>query len=164
MCDIHTLLPPLKLASIQELEATKLLHIFVLIVVVVKIQLGHLIESARELAPNALPLFVACLTPGPSQTCPGTDIETTSGARVRPPCWLGSRASNALNIGILRELEEVGTLHAVPVAFGNLLQTNAVGVVGGVAAIAEQEDILTVGRVANGAWVALFFLDVRVVA
>jgi hypothetical protein len=49
------------------------------------------------------------------------------------------------------------TLHAVPVAVRYSFETYAMGVVGCVAAIAQKKNIFSLCRIANRAWVALFF-------
>ena len=52
----------------------------------------------------------------------------------------------------------MGTFHAEPVTLGDVVEADAVRVVGCIAAVAEEEDILSLCRVADGAWIGFFFL------
>jgi hypothetical protein len=58
----------------------------------------------------------------------------------------------------------MGTFHAEPVAFGDVVEADAVRMVGCIAAVAKQEDVLSLCRVADGAWVGFFFLFFRVLS
>lgn len=52
----------------------------------------------------------------------------------------------------------MGTFHAIPVTIWDMFKADAMRVVGGVAAVTQQQDILPLGRVAYGARVALLLL------
>lgn len=54
------------------------------------------------------------------------------------------------------------TLHAVPVAIRDVIEPNAVSMVGCIAAVAKEQDVLSFGRVAYGAWITFFFVGIGV--
>jgi hypothetical protein len=56
----------------------------------------------------------------------------------------------------------MGTFHAIPSTLRDVIDTDAVRVVGCIAAIAKQEDVLSFCRVADGAWIGLLLLFIRV--
>lgn len=166
MGNVHPLLPSLKFPSTEFLEPPELLELFVFVVMVVQVQFAHLVKAPRELAPGALPLDVASLSASPSEAFPRSNVVSADISRIWASDMLRTRRSLA-NLGgwrFIHELEEMGTLHAVPVAVGNALETDAVGMVCSIAAIAQEEDIFTLGGVADRARVALFFFFFGVIA
>ena len=58
---------------------------------------------------------------------------------------------------VLSEIKEVGAFHAVPVTIGYMVEPYAVGVVGGIAAVAQKQNVLSFRRVADGTRIALLF-------
>lgn len=162
--DAHALLPALKFMTIELLEAAKVFEILILFVVVVEVEVAHLVETTRELAPRTLPLCIASLPASPAQTRTGTDVP----AAVLASHWSANLSGTRLGFGIdrlgavlgfFRELKQVGALHAVPVAIRNAVEADAVGVIGSIAAIAQQQNIFSFGRIADGAGIRfLLFL------
>lgn len=155
--NVHSLLPSLQFTAVKLLEAAVLFEVLILIVVIVEIQVTHLIEATGELPPSSLPLDVACLTPGPPESRPCSDVITAGVPRHRSPDgpWTRRGWATARVLGSVGELKEMGTFHAVPVALGDVLEADATGVVRGIAAITEEQDVFTLGGVAYGAGSAL---------
>lgn len=52
----------------------------------------------------------------------------------------------------------MSTFHAIPGTLGDVIEADAVRVVGCITAIAKQEDVFSLCRVADGAWVGFFLL------
>lgn len=71
------------------------------------------------------------------------------------------RRSSRLWLFLCR-LEQMSTFHAIPGTLRDIVETDAVRVVGCVTAIAKQEDVFSLCRVADGAWVGFFLLFFRV--
>lgn len=149
MGDVHSLLPPLQLTTVKLLKPAKLLEIFVLIVVIVEVQVAHLVEATRKLAPRTLPLEISCLAAGSPLTSPRSDVITTVLASSRPADGLR---------GALSKLEQVSTFHAVPVAFWSVLQADTVSVVRRIATIAKKKNFLVFRAVADWTRIALLLL------
>lgn len=86
----------------------------------------------------------------------------------------GNRASNLTRrrllgnrfwqgvLGLFGEVEEVGAFHAIPIAIGNVVETNTVGVVGRIATVTQQEYIFSFGRIADGTGVGFVVFLLRV--
>lgn len=160
--DANALVPSLDFMVVQLLEATKVLEVLVLIVVVVEVDVAHLEDAARELAPGTLPLCVASLSTSPPPTFARADVQAAmlagDGPADLPRARLGGFGLDGLGgvLGLFGEVKQMGALHAVPVAIGDLVEADAVGVVGGIAAIAEQQYIFSLGGIADGAGICLF--------
>jgi len=121
LCNIESLLPALQLSLIVLLEQAILLEVLV-IVVVIEIKLAHLEESSGKLAPGALPLDVACLSAGPPQALPGSDVVTANVPCIGPAnAHRGRPSTEPRSFGLIVQLEQMGTLHAVPVALGDVI-------------------------------------------
>jgi hypothetical protein len=120
LCNVHALLPALELSSVQKLEAPEPFEIFVFVVVVVKVDLGHFVETPGEQAPNALPFLVSGLSTGPPEARPCSNVEATSGPGIGSASGLRPRARVALNLEVV-QVEAVGAFHAIPVAFWDFI-------------------------------------------
>lgn len=59
--NVHALLPATQLVAIELLESSEVLQVLVFVIVIIEVQVAHLIESTRELAPGTLPLCIASL-------------------------------------------------------------------------------------------------------
>lgn len=166
VCNVHALLPSLELPTIQLLEAAELLELLVFFVEVIEVHIAQIVEPTHELAPGALPLDIPGLSAGPPQASACPHVETTVVARVRSGGVARTSCSRPGlgRSGLICKLEQVAALHAVPVTIGHVIQADAVGVVGGIAAIAEQENIFPVRGVAYRARVSLFRLLLHVLA
>ena len=166
VCDVHALLPSLELPTIQLLEAAELLELLVFFIEVIEVYIAQVVEPTHELAPGALPLDISCLSAGPPEASACPHVGTTVVARVRPGDVARTSCSRPGldGSGLICKLEQVAALHAVPVTVGNVIQADAVGVVGGIAAVAEQEDILPVRGVAYRARMSLLRLLLHVLA
>lgn len=140
-----------------------MLEVFVFLVVVIEIQVAHLVEAAGELAPGTLPLDISSLSAGPSQTGTSTGARASVDWAADLTRAFGPGLSLCV-LGLFGEVEEMGALHAVPVAIGDVVEADAVGMVGGIAAVAKQEDVFSLGRVADGTRVGLFLFLLRVLA
>lgn len=55
-------------------------------------------------------------------------------------------------------MEKVRTLHAIPVAIGDVIEADTTGVVRGIAAVTQEQDVLTLRRIAYGARVPCLLL------
>lgn len=77
-------------------------------------------------------------------------------ARASNGAWSRGTTFRLEGLRVLGELEEVCTFHAIPVTVGNMIETDAVGVVCSIAAIAEQKYIFSFGRIADWARVGIF--------
>ncbi len=162
--NVHALLPALKFAEIQQLESAEMLEILVLLVVVIEIQVAHLVETTGELAPCTLPLDISGL--------PADSSQTGTGADASAPMISSNRASDLARalgsglclgvLGLFGQVEEMGALHAVPVAIGYVVETNTVGMIGCIAAITQQKDVFSLGRIADGAGVGFLLFLLRV--
>jgi hypothetical protein len=164
---IHALLPSLQLPTIQLLEATKLLEVLVFVVEIVKVELAHLIEASRELTPGALPFSISRLAAGSplaSTRANATAGFTSSGSSDLTARRRARRGSGTGSSRLGVELEEVRALHAVPVTSGNIVEANAVGVVGSIAAIAQQQHVFPLPRVADWTGIAIFLIFLGVLA
>jgi hypothetical protein len=153
--NLHALLPPLQLALVQLLESPKLLKILILVVKIVKINVAHLIKSTGELAPGTLPLCITCLPAGTPKSSTGANVVAAYLSRVRSTDarWpRGHRFLRAL-FWFIGELKEMATLHAVPITVRYAFQSDAMRMIGCVTAVTEEQKVLSLGRVAYGAWV-----------
>jgi hypothetical protein len=157
---VHSLLPSLELASTAFLKPPILLKLLILIIVVVEVQVAHLVEATRKLAPGALPLSISSLTAGPSHAFSSSNSVSAHISWIWASDRCGTRGPISLlgKLWLILELEKMGTFHAVPCAVGDCIETNAVGVIGGIAAVAKEEDIFPLCRVADRARIALFLL------
>ena len=159
--NVHALLPALQLSTVELLEATILLQILILIVVIIEIKLAHLKEAARKLAPSALPLRITSLAASPPQTLTSSNIVAPNFARMGASNVSRPRRRRHIMVllwPIVCKLEQMSTLHAVPVAIRNVVESDTMCMVGSIAAVTQEQDIFSFGRVANGAWVALFLI------
>jgi hypothetical protein len=140
ICDIHALLPSFQLATIKLLEATVLLEVLVLVIMIVKIKITHLVETTRELAPSALPLRIASLAACSPETLASPDMMAADFAWVRTLNSLRSRRFR-LSVSppwpIFGELKQVSTFHAIPITVRDVIESDAMRVVGSIAAIAK---------------------------
>lgn len=167
--NIHALLPSLQLSTVKLLETAKLLQVVIFVIVVVEVEVAHFVEAARELAPGALPLCVTGLPTGSPQALPRPHVEASHLSRVGTLHMLRPRR-DGLGFGVgavggvLSEAEQVSTFHAVPVAVRDTIETDAMSMIGSIAAIAQEQDIFPLGRVAYGTRVGFLFLLRGVVA
>jgi hypothetical protein len=75
--DANALPPSLQLTSVELLEATILVELVVL-VMVVEVQLAYLIETLRKLAPGTLPLRIALLPARSPDNGTGAHVESSA--------------------------------------------------------------------------------------
>lgn len=132
------------------LQAVTITHVFVLAVA--------LDVDARS--GNLIPCTIPVITSPTSVPNASRRADRESSGRAGTVNQLGTSGTSSL-IG----LPLVDTLHAVPRTRGYAIEANAVGMVCRIAAIAEEENVLSVGKIAYGAGDALFlFFGVIVIA
>ena len=159
--NIHALLPSLKFGAVELLEAAKLFHLLVLLVEVVEINVAQIIEATDELTPSSLPFGISGLPASSAKARTRSNVIAADVSRVRSVGALGAhrpRASVCRVARLICEIKEVTALHTVPVTIWDAVEPYAIGVVGCIAAIAQQEDILSLCRVADGTRVVLLRL------
>jgi len=158
--DVDPLLPPLEfpaLALSQLLRSPVFLKRVV--AVVVQVEVDQVEDAACDLAPGTLPSVRASTAPHPPHGRPSPREKVVSRSRPRSSTRTAPRGGDSrygnLDVGI----DQVCALHAEPGAVGDPVEADAVCVVGGVAAVTEQEDVLLVGFAADRTWYCLLFLD-----
>ena len=162
----YALLPALELLPINLLHPAELLQFLGLVVGVVEIDVAEIVDSIGELLPCTLPLDVASLPPRPPKTFPGAHMVSAPLARLWPRC---RRRRDNLHIVVFLSLlvrlpKEILALYAVPVALRNAGEAQAECVVGGVAAVAEEQDLFPLCAVAHGARPRVLLLLLNVLA
>lgn len=122
---------------------------------VVEVDAQGIPDPTSYLAPCPLPLIRPSSLSGPSHAGLGTweearSVRGSGGRGLRSCCHLGTQVIN--------------TFHAEPGTMGDAVEADAVCMVRGIAAIAEEEKVFLVRSVADRAWcvIQLFLLWILV--
>ena len=154
--DVQPLLPALVFSpfSLVELLQPPIVLQGIVFVVEVEINTSPVKDSSRDLAPGTLPLVGASSVSCPAHARLGAREEVGS-----PACTLRGVSP----CGRLRSPREFGpecvhALHAEPGAPRNAIKPDAVCMIGSVATVTQQEDLLLICAVADGARCGILLL------
>jgi hypothetical protein len=143
------MLAPLSLVELLEPAVVLQCIIFV---VEVEVDTRTVEHPSRHLTPSALPIIRASSMPCPTHAGLGAreKVRSAAIATAHTPCWSRRRVPCELRA------ERINTLHAEPRTTWYAIETDAVCMVGCVAAVAQQEDFFFVRTIADRARCRLF--------